>query len=101
MSVVSIDASLVRRRRARSRGRRPRSARLPPACVASSASTAGARLAAGLDQEPVAPCSITSVSAMSYPNVARGPVSIETQKHVPPAWWQLSATTKTRSRRAA
>ena len=43
----------------------------------------------------------TSVSARSKSLVAFGPVCIDVQKHVPPAWPQLMATTKAGSRRAA
>ncbi len=41
-----------------------------------------------------------SVSARSKPNVAFGPVSIDTQKQVPPAVPQLIATVNACSRRA-
>ena len=45
--------------------------------------------------------SSTSVSARSKPWVHRGPVPIDTQKQVPPAWPQLTATTNAPRRRAA
>lgn len=44
------------------------------------------------------PLSMNSVSARSYPPLARGPVFIDAQKQVPPARMQLTATTKTSSR---
>lgn len=47
------------------------------------------------------PSSSTWVSARSYPKVAFGPVSIETQKHVPPASVQLTARTNTSRRRTS
>ena len=46
------------------------------------------------------PSSTSSVSARSKPACAFGPVSIETQKQVPPASPQLTATMKAPSRRA-
>ena len=45
--------------------------------------------------------SSSSVSARSKPAVTRGPVSIEAQKHVPPARPQLTATKKASRRRAS
>ena len=47
------------------------------------------------------PSPSSSVSAMSKPAVAFGPVSIDTQKHVPPACPQLTATMNAPSRRDA
>ena len=59
-----------------------------------------AALAAGLDEEAVLGRPSSSVSARSKPAVALGPVPIETQKQVPPASPQLTATMNAPSRRA-
>ena len=62
----------------------------------------GAGFAADLDQEigGSSPSS-SSVRARSKPEVAFGPVRIETQKQVPPACPQLTATMKASCRRIA
>ena len=60
-----------------------------------------ARLAADLDQESWLSPSISSVSARSNPDSAFGPVFIETQKQVPPACPQFTATMKALRRRIA
>ena len=61
-----------------------------------------AALAAGLDQEAVA--AVEQLGQDEVVVVASrtcGPVSIETQKQVPPGSWQLTATSRTFSRLAA
>ena len=65
------------------------------------ASTSAPRVAARLDEEVVPPVLEHLGQRQVEADVARGPVPIETQKHVPPACQQLSATMNTFARRAA
>ncbi len=71
-----------------------RRGRLPRECRATSPNPR-------LSQPPPRKSSGSSVSAKSKPLVARGPVFIEVQKHVGLARPQLTASTKTFSRRRA
>ena len=70
---------------------------LPPG--ASAARPAPRRRARSVSARSRCSPSRISVSAMSKPDSARGPVPIETQKHVPPGSKQLTATTNAPSRR--
>ena len=65
-----------------------------------SASTSSPRSEPASIRKRCSPSS-SSVRARSYPDFARGPVSIETQKHVLPAFEQLIATMKASRRRAS
>ena len=99
---VHRAAHLRRRRRSRSRACRGLARSAAGADARRSASTSAPALAADLDDEAVA--AVVEQLGEREVEAARspaGPVPIETQKQVPPAWPQLTATMNAPSRRAA